>query len=98
MDLSERYPAMEHIFTTYFGQDFDLFGNTVPEIITSYKRNESYWHRNLIRELASFRSEHPNENDLEAAFQKWFRRGFRYEVDGYTTASFLDEIQRLLSE
>lgn len=52
-------------------------------------------HEDPVREIDTFRNEHPN--DLDAAFGP-FRRGFRPEGWGYTTASFLDEIQRLLSE
>ncbi|EEA03396.1 conserved hypothetical protein [Burkholderia sp. H160] len=95
MSLSDRYPAMEHMFSVYFGQDFDLFGETVPQIVSCYKRDDSHRQQGLIRELDSFRKEPPD--DLDTAF-KHFRRGFRPEGWGYTTASFLDEIQRLLSE
>ncbi|WP_028229580.1 contact-dependent growth inhibition system immunity protein [Paraburkholderia ferrariae] len=94
MSPSERYPEMDHLFTIYFGQDFDLFGATVPEIVACYKKDSPYHYENLIREMDSFRKEHPD--DLEAAF-KPFRRGFRPEGRGYTTASYLDEIRRLLS-
>ncbi len=87
---------MDHIFSVYFGQDFDLFGETVPEIVACYKKDSPYDYENLIREIDTFRSEHPD--NLDAVFKQLFRRGFRPEGLGYTTASFLDEIQRLLSE
>ncbi|MGF6411711.1 contact-dependent growth inhibition system immunity protein [Paraburkholderia sp. MM5482-R1] len=96
MSYSERYPAMEHIFNVYFGQDFDLFGENVQEIVACYRKDSPYDYENLIREIDSFRSEHPS--DLDATFKQVFRRGFRPEGGGYTTASFLDEIQRVLSE
>ncbi|SMG59386.1 contact-dependent growth inhibition system immunity protein [Paraburkholderia susongensis] len=95
MNSSELYPEMDHLFTTYFGQDFDLFGETVPEIVACYKKDGPYHYEKLLRELGAFRQEHPN--DLDTAF-KPFRRGFRPEGWGYTIASFLDEIQRILSE
>ncbi|NIF53440.1 contact-dependent growth inhibition system immunity protein [Burkholderia sp. Ax-1724] len=96
MSSSERYPEMDHIFSVYFGQDFDLFGETVPEIVVCYKKDSPYHYKELNREIDSFRSEHPN--DLEAAFNQSFRDGFRPEGAGYTTASFLEELKRLLSE
>jgi len=96
MGSSKRHPAMDHLFTTYFGQDFDLFGETVPEIVACYKRDSPYDYENLIREINSFRTEHPH--DLTIAFDQIYGHGFSPEPWGYTTASLLDEIQRLLSE
>ncbi|HEY2024866.1 contact-dependent growth inhibition system immunity protein [Paraburkholderia sp.] len=96
MSSSERYPEMDHIFDVYFGQDFDLFGATVPEIVSCYKKDSPYDYENLIREIDEFIAEHPH--DLDAAFKQLFRRGFRPEGAGYTTTAFLDEIRRLLSE
>ncbi|MFT4067186.1 contact-dependent growth inhibition system immunity protein [Paraburkholderia sp.] len=96
MSSSERYPAMDHLFNTYFGQDFDLFGETVPEIVACYKKDSPYDYENLVREIDSFRGNHPD--DLDATFKQLFGRGFRPEGWGYTTASLLDEIQRLLNE
>jgi hypothetical protein len=96
MNSSERYPAMEHIFNTYFGQDFDLFGATVAEIVACYKKDSPYDHENLVREIDSFRVEHPH--DLAIAFDQTYGHGFSPGPWGYTTALFLDETQRLLSE
>ena len=87
---------MDHIFGVYFGQDFDLFGETVPEIVACYKKDCPYDYENPIREIDTFRSEH--HDDLDAVFKQLFRRSFRPEGWGYTTTLFLDEIQRLLSE
>ncbi|MCC8395494.1 hypothetical protein LJ656_23175 [Paraburkholderia sp. MMS20-SJTR3] len=95
MTPSDRYPAMNHLFGTYFGQDFDLFGETVPEIVACYRKHSPHSYADAIREIESFRKQHPD--DLEAAFNP-FRRGFRPEGWGYTIASFLDEVQRGLNE
>jgi hypothetical protein len=96
MSSSERYPAMDHIFSVYFGQDFDLFGQSVPEIVACYKKDSPHDYENLIREIDTFRGKHLH--DLDATFKQLFRRGFRPEGLGYTTTSFLDEICRVLSE
>ncbi|MFT4065331.1 contact-dependent growth inhibition system immunity protein [Paraburkholderia sp.] len=87
---------MRHIFTVYFGQDFDLFGDTVPEIVSCYRRDESHRREDLIREIGSFIGEHPK--DLDAAFERDYGSAFDPESWGHTTASFLDELKRLLSE
>ncbi|NML31677.1 contact-dependent growth inhibition system immunity protein [Paraburkholderia antibiotica] len=95
MSSLERYPEMDNFFSIYFGQDFDLFGETVPEIVACYKKGYRHHYANLLREIVEFRSEHPE--DLDNAFIP-FSRGFRPEGRGYTTASFLDEVQRVLNE
>ncbi|MCC8393562.1 hypothetical protein LJ656_13270 [Paraburkholderia sp. MMS20-SJTR3] len=86
---------MEHFFSIYFGQDFDIFGSTVPEIVACYKQDSPHRYPNLLRELELFRRAH--SGDLDAAFIP-FRHGFRPEGWGYTVASFLDEVQRVLNE
>ncbi|SMG59387.1 contact-dependent growth inhibition system immunity protein [Paraburkholderia susongensis] len=96
MNSSELYPEMDHIFAIYFGQDFDLFGETVPEIVACYKKDSPYHYEKLLRELGAFRQEHPN--DLDSAFEKDYGRDFDPKLWGYTTASFFDELKRLLSE
>lgn len=85
---------MDHLFNTYFGQDFDLFGETVLEIVACYKKDCPYDYENLVREIDSFRSEHPN--DLDSAFEKDYGHDFDPVLWGYTTASFLEELKRLL--
>ena len=90
---AERYPQMGLIFGVYFGQDFDLFGNTVQEVVSSY-RNDCPEYRNLPVELDSFTAEHPH--DLDAAFERDFGSDFDPELWGYTTASFFNELKRLL--
>ncbi|SMG59388.1 contact-dependent growth inhibition system immunity protein [Paraburkholderia susongensis] len=96
MNSSERYPEMDRMFGIYFGQDFDLFGETVPEIVACYKKGSPYRYQELIQEMNSFRGEHPD--DLDSAFEKDYGRDFDPKLWGYTTASFFDELKRLLSE
>ncbi|NML31678.1 hypothetical protein HHL14_12625 [Paraburkholderia sp. G-4-1-8] len=96
MSSSKHYPSMDHLMITYFGQDFDLFGETVPEIVACYEKDSPYSYANLIYEIDAFRNEHPN--DLTIAFNQKYGSGFSPEPWGYTTASFLDEVQRLLRD
>jgi hypothetical protein len=91
-----RYPEMDRIFSIYFGQDFDLFGETVPEIVACYKKDSPYHYENLVQEINSFKNEHPH--DLAIVFDQMYGRGFSPEPWGYTTASLLEEIQHLLSQ
>ncbi|MCC8393559.1 hypothetical protein LJ656_13250 [Paraburkholderia sp. MMS20-SJTR3] len=94
MKSSDLYPEMDHMFSIYFGQDSDLFGASVPEIVACYKKDSPHHCASLIREIDSFRSQHPN--DLASAFEETYLRSFRPEPWGYTVTSFLDEIQRQL--
>ncbi|OLL28024.1 hypothetical protein BTH42_29950 [Burkholderia sp. SRS-W-2-2016] len=96
MDSIDRYPAMDHFFMIYFGQDFDLFGRTASEIVDCYKENSSHCVQNLIHEIDSYRHQHAD--DLAFAFEHTYLTEFSPEPWGYTVTSFPDEIQRLLRE
>ncbi|MCC8393561.1 hypothetical protein LJ656_13265 [Paraburkholderia sp. MMS20-SJTR3] len=87
---------MDNLFEIYFGQDFDIFGETVPEIVARYKKDFRHHYQKLIREIDLFRNRHPN--DLDTAFHQRYWRHFSAEPWGYTTVSFLEEVQRLLRE
>ncbi|MCC8393560.1 hypothetical protein LJ656_13260 [Paraburkholderia sp. MMS20-SJTR3] len=95
MDSLACHPEMDQFFCTYFSQDFDLFGETVREIVECYKFDCPHHYKNLIGELESFRSDHAD--DLSTAFMP-FRHGFHPEGWGYTIATFFDEIQSVLKE
>ncbi|WP_316251746.1 contact-dependent growth inhibition system immunity protein [Paraburkholderia sp. UCT2] len=95
--LSERYPKLYQLFGAYLNQDSDLWGETIPEIVSCYRRDcprES--HLEMIHEIDSFISEHPD--DLDSAFETDYGQDFDPELWGYTTASFLEELKRLLSD
>ncbi|WP_316251705.1 contact-dependent growth inhibition system immunity protein [Paraburkholderia sp. UCT2] len=46
--------------------------------------------------MNSFMNEHPS--DLDSAFERDYGAGIDPNLWGHTTASFLDELKRLLSE
>ncbi|MBB5468041.1 hypothetical protein OKW30_002545 [Paraburkholderia sp. Clong3] len=95
--LSERYPKLYQLFGAYLNQDSDLWGETIPEIVSCYRRDcprES--HLEMIHEIDSFINEHPD--DLDSAFETDYGQDFDPELWGYTTTSFLEELKRLLSD
>ncbi|MEX3858827.1 contact-dependent growth inhibition system immunity protein [Paraburkholderia sp. BR10923] len=95
--LSDRHPRMYELFGAYFNEDFDLWGNTISEIVSCYKNDSSTEYRKeIIDEINSFMNEHPS--DLDSAFERDYGSGFDPNLWGHTTASFLDELKRLLSE
>jgi len=88
---------MYELFGAYFNQDFDLSGNTIPEIVACYKRDAPREYRQeLINEIDSFMNEHPG--DLDSAFERDYNSGFYPKLWGHTIASFLAELKRLLIE
>ncbi|NIF53460.1 contact-dependent growth inhibition system immunity protein [Burkholderia sp. Ax-1724] len=95
--LSDRYPNLYQLFGAYFNQDSDLWGDTIPEIVSCYRRDcQRENHLEMIREIDSFISEHPN--DLDSAFEKDYGQDLDPMLWGHTTASFLEELKHLLSE
>lgn len=94
---SDRYPRMYELFGAYFNQDFDLWGDTIHEIASSYKMDSPPdYHREIINEINSFMDEHPN--DLDSAFERDYGPGFNPELWGHTTASFLEELKRIFRD
>jgi len=91
------YPALDHLLHAYFGEDFDLSGNTVEEIVGCYMGESSVEHHRALREeIARFRQAHPH--DLDAAFLAAYEYDFDPPLWGHTTDSFLTEVDRLLRE
>ncbi|MCC8396599.1 hypothetical protein LJ656_28830 [Paraburkholderia sp. MMS20-SJTR3] len=88
---------MFQLFCCYLNEDSNIWGNTLPEILSCYKRDcprES--HLEMIREINLFINEHLD--DLDSAFETDYGRNFSPELWGYTTLSFLEELKRILSE
>lgn len=91
------YPALDHLLHAYFGEDSDLSGNTVEEIVNCYKGGSSVEHHRALRdEIARFRQAHPH--DLDAASLAAYKYDFNPPLWKHTTDSFLTELDRLLRE
>jgi hypothetical protein len=95
--LSDKYPRLYEIFGAYFNEDFDIWGDSIEEIVACYKRDsQRKCHIEMIREIDCFVEEH--SGDLDSAFNREYGRDFNPLLWGYTVASFFDELKRLLSE
>ena len=91
------YPEIDQLLHVYFGEDFDIWGNTIEELVGCYKRDSPIGdHQALLDEIASFRQAHPN--DLDTAFLASYKNFFNPPLWGHTTDSFLTEVDRLLRE
>jgi hypothetical protein len=85
---------MYELFGAYLNQDFDLWGDTLAEIVGCYKRDSPpEYHREIVGEIDSFIREHPM--DLDSAFERDYGGGVDPVLWGYTTASFFDELKRI---
>jgi hypothetical protein len=97
MKQRSAYPALDHLLHAYFGEDFDLSGNTVEEIVGCYKGESPLEHHRALREeIARFRQAHPN--DLDDAFLGFYKNFFNPPLWNHTTDSFLTEVDRLLRD
>ena len=93
----DKYPELANFIENYFGEDFDLWGNTIPEIVDFYKReSEPSQHNLLINEINNFTNN--NIDDLDRCFKEVYGLYFDPEPWGHTTSSFLNELKRLLQE
>lgn len=95
--MSDRshYPDLSHFFGAYLNQDYELSGGTIEEIVSCYQTETSEAvHHDLLAEIDRIKNAHPK--DLDEEFLKLFGSDFSPELWGYTTASLLDELARLL--
>ncbi|MFT4067187.1 contact-dependent growth inhibition system immunity protein [Paraburkholderia sp.] len=97
MENESPYPNLDLLIHGYFNQDFDLWGDNVQEIISCFKEeNDQTLHTLITGEIDRFKRDH------SANLDEYFEEKYGFYVDpepwGYTIASFLDELKRLLSE
>ncbi|MBC8731035.1 contact-dependent growth inhibition system immunity protein [Paraburkholderia sp. UCT2] len=97
MNENPLYPELNQLFGVYLNEDFSYWGNTIKVIVGCYRRDSSRESlRNILVEIENFERE--NFSNLDDAFEEAYGSQFGPELWGYTTASFLDELKRLLSE
>ncbi|AXV75563.1 MULTISPECIES: contact-dependent growth inhibition system immunity protein [Ralstonia solanacearum species complex] len=78
-----------------FGEDFDLFGETIEEIVTSYKKGCSKdLQGKIIIQIDKFMAD--NKENLDGAFVDSFGLQCAPVLWGHTTASFLDVLKTLM--
>lgn len=90
-------PNLDQLMWGYFNEDFDIWGETVPEIVSKYKEGVTQSTMSaVVKEIEEFVSS--NSEDLDSQFAIAYGAQFNPEPWGHTTASFLNELKRLLSE
>lgn len=93
----DRYPELSELIDVYFGEEFAIWGDTIPEIIASYRRERGdLTCASVAREIDGFI--HAHASNLDEAFRNVY--GFYIDPKpwGHTAFSFLNEVRRLLME
>lgn len=90
-----RYANLGQLIVAYFGEDSDLSGSNVAEIVACYKRESSQATcESVLREIDMFVRD--NRLELDAGLTREFGNQFDPRLWGYTVDGFLDELARLL--
>ncbi|WP_262420100.1 contact-dependent growth inhibition system immunity protein [Paraburkholderia sp. 31.1] len=93
--INLRYENLYQLIGGRFHEDFDLFGNTIEELVLSFTCECTPEEINAtVAEIDRFKSDHAG--NLDAAFEE----NFGYQCDPtvweQTTEAFLDKLKRLL--
>ena len=96
MDEKGDYSNLTGLIHARFHEDFNLFGESVDELVSSYveKMPRSKIDA-IVSDIDSFIADH--SDTLESEFEERFGGQFDPALWGYTTASFLEELKRLLT-
>lgn len=90
--MNKNYKNIGTLIGVFFGQDYDLFGETPEEVLDSYLETEN--HKTAVKvcqEAESLLS--LNDEALTEEFETISRREFYPEFWGETTRTFLEKIK-----
>ncbi|ARE42135.1 hypothetical protein RGUI_3994 [Rhodovulum sp. P5] len=89
------YPELQTLISGWFHQDFDIEGETVPEIVAAYARSvPASRHVALIEEIDSFIRD--NADGLDMAFEKAFSPDIDARAFSGSTLNFLSDVKAQL--
>ncbi|MBN3806386.1 hypothetical protein GXB81_25510 [Paraburkholderia sp. Ac-20336] len=91
----KSYPQFYVLFGGYLNQDSDLWGDTLEDVVSCYKRDSSPEEiAEALSEIDKFKKE--AGESLDTKFYEAYGFNFNPVLWGYTTASFFDELKRIL--
>ncbi|WP_033852526.1 contact-dependent growth inhibition system immunity protein [Yersinia wautersii] len=83
----------------FFGQDYDLFGEGIDEILASYRNTENQQTiQKTIDEANMLLTAYPEEKELELEFADLAEGEFSPASWGYNVQSFLEKVVVTLSK
>lgn len=89
------YTALSQFMGGWFHQDFDIEGNTVPEVVDAFRAvTPPEEQAKLKSDIQRFLDEHPN--DLDSAFEETFKPDIIASALSGSTRGFLEEVRDLL--
>ncbi|MBN3806865.1 hypothetical protein GXB81_28010 [Paraburkholderia sp. Ac-20336] len=91
------YPNLDILFGGYLNQDYHYHADSIEEIVSIYKNGITPEMRQSAIDEINRLAASCGEN-LDSAFYEKYGQDFNPKLWGHTTASFLDELKRLLSE
>ncbi|GGH07014.1 contact-dependent growth inhibition system immunity protein [Silvibacterium dinghuense] len=97
---AEHYPHLDALLGGYFHQDFDLFGDTLAEILATYREDTSAEERAATRaDIERFLGTYgPEAQAVNEALERIFKPGVIIEGwDGLNATQWLEEVARLLA-
>jgi hypothetical protein len=90
------YTALSQFLGGWFHQDFDIEGNTVPEVLDAFRAvTPPEEQAKLKSDIQRFLDEHPD--DLDRAFEETFKPDIIASALSGSTRGFLEEIRDLLA-
>lgn len=89
------YTALSNFMGGWFHQDFDIEGNSVPEVLDAFRAvTPTDEQRKPKLDIQRFLDAHPG--DLDSAFEETFKPDIIPSALSGTTRAFLEEIRDLL--
>jgi CdiI immunity protein len=90
-------PELDQLFGAYLHQDYQLFGNTIQEVVECYKRDSSSEQiHHMLDEIARFRAEH--SEDLDSSLLARYGNDFDPRLWEHTAASFFQLLESMLRD
>ncbi|WP_129544136.1 contact-dependent growth inhibition system immunity protein [Serratia sp. 1D1416] len=97
--MASQTPNLGTLVRVFFGQDYDLFGESVEEILESYRDTENVVTvQKTVNEAQMLLGLYPEEKQLEVAFTNLAEGEFSPTAWGYSVRAFLEKIIQTLSE
>jgi hypothetical protein len=94
---NDEFPELSNFIKNYFGEDCDLWGQTVEDMILLYmNENEAPSQMQLLRDIDEF--SRINHDNLDYSFKEIYGLFFNPVPWGHTTASFFYELKKFLKE
>lgn len=98
MANGKKYPTVRQLIIVFFGQDFDIFGETIDEIMESYLDTENEYAFRSIMDQATQLLAINDDDELNSIMVSLAENEFEPRLWGETWRSFLQKVLQHLPE